>query len=432
MPDVLVIGAGISGLTCAWQLGRAGLEVLMVEAEMRPGGVINSHKMEDYLLESGPNTILPTPEAMEIIEEAGLSDQIVKAPARAPRFIYVNGRLRRVPWVLSLGGTLRALAETLLPRRREETDESLASFFSRRFGPQVHERLAAPFVSGVYAGDSEKLSIEATFPRLRRLEQQYRSVILGMLRSPRPGPRPVLSSFRRGMRTLPEGLARGLEIRYGVRPARIETGWSVDCKTARFDAKALVLALPAYASSGLLGDLDSDLGELLASVSYAPMAVATVSVAETRLRAPLVGFGVLVPRTEGLHTLGTLFSSSLFPGRAPAGQTLLTSYLGGALEPEVLEWSDDRIWDTAKSDVERILGLRPGDARPLRLFRYKRAIPQYRLGHPVWYENVRERVGKLPGLFLAGNYLNGVSVPASMEQGRRVGDAVIEYLRRTS
>ena len=143
------------------------------------------------------------------------------------------------------------------------------------------------------------------------------------------------------------------------------------------------------------------------------------------------GFGFLVPRTEGLHTLGTLFSSSLFPGRAPEGRVLLTSFLGGATEPGLVQWSDERVWETVESELKQVLGFE-GSVKPLALFRYPRAIPQYRLGQPRWREDAMERIGKQPGLFLTGNYLSGVSVPASIEQGQRTGSAAIEYLRRAS
>ncbi len=431
MPDVVVIGGGISGLACAWQIRRAGFEVVVLETNRRPGGVIQSHQVDGYLIESGPNSILPTPATLEILQLEGLTDEIVVASPKSPRFIYVNGRLRRAPWVLSPVGALRALAEPLVARKREGGDESLATFFRRRFGTEVHDRLVAPFVGGIYAGNTEELSIEATFPRMKELESLYGSVILGALRGALLRPRPKLSSFHRGMETLPQGLARNLDIRYGVGGTRLEPSWSVDSSAGRFHPKAVVVAVPADAVSALLTPIDPELGAVFRTVPYAPILVAATSVGEAQLRAPVDGFGFLVPRGEGLHTLGTLFSSSLFPGRAPEGRALLTSFLGGAIEPDVVQWSDERVWNTVEAELKRILGFE-GSVKQLALFRYPRAIPQYRLGQPRWREDVMERIGKQPGFFLAGNYLNGVSVPASIEQGQRTGGSVIEYLRRAS
>ena len=431
MPDVVVIGGGISGLACAWQIRRAGFEVVILEANTRPGGVIQSHQLDGYLVESGPNSILPTPATFELLQDLGLTEEIVIAPPKSPRFIYVKGRLRRVPWVLSPGGAIRALAEPLISRNRNDGDESLASFFRRRFGTEVHDRLIAPFVSGIYAGNTEELSIEATFPRMKELELLYGSVVLGALRGALSRPRPTLSSFRSGMETLPQGLARNLDIRFGVDDTRLEPGWSVDSSQGRFQAKAVVVATPSDAVTALLTPVDPDLGNVFRTVPYAPILVAATSVGEAQLRAPLDGFGFLVPRTEGLHTLGTLFSSSLFPGRAPEGRVLLTSFLGGATEPGLVQWSDERVWETVESELKQVLGFE-GSVKPLALFRYPRAIPQYRLGQPRWREDAMERIGKQPGLFLTGNYLSGVSVPASIEQGQRTGSAAIEYLRRAS
>ncbi len=431
MPDVVVIGGGISGLTCAWQIRRAGLNVVVLEAKTRPGGVIQSHQVDGYLVESGPNTILPTATAFEILQETRLTEEVVVAPPKSPRFIYVNGRLRKAPWVLSPRGALRALVEPLVPGRRDDEDESLASFFRRRFGTQVHDRLVAPFVSGVYAGNTEELSIEATFPRMKELESRYGSVVLGMLRGSALRPRPKLSSFKKGMETLPEGLARELDIRYGVDGTRLEPGPIVDSSVGRFEPKAVVVAAPADKVSALLTPIDPDLGNVFRTVPYAPILVAAVSVGEAQLKTPLDGFGFLVPRSEGPHTLGTLFSSSLFPKRAPEGRALLTSFLGGATEPDVVQWTDEQTWETVESELRQILGFE-GGVKPLALFRYTRAIPQYHLGQPRWRKDAMKRVEEQPGLFLTGNYLSGVSVPASMEQGQQTANSVIEYVRRTS
>ncbi len=431
MPDVVVIGAGISGLACGWHIRRAGFEVVLLEANTRPGGLIQSHQVNGYLIESGPNTILPTPGTIEFLQEAGLGEEIVEASPKSPRFVYLNGRLRRVPWVLSARGALRALAEPLVSRNRDHGDESLASFFGRRFGTEVHDRLVAPFVGGIYAGNTEELSIKATFPRMKELESLYGSVVLGMLRGALSKPRPKLSSFQKGMETLPQGLARKLDVRYGVVDTRLTPSWSVDSSAGRFRAKAVVVATPADAVSALLTPIDPEIGSLFRTVPYASILVAATSVGEAQLRAPLDGFGFLVPRVEGLHTLGTLFNSSLFPRRAPEGRALLTSFLGGAFEPYVVRWSDERVWDTVESELKQILGFE-GSVTQLALYRYPRAIPQYRLGQPRWKEDALEGIGRQPGLFLAGNYLNGVSVPASIDQGQRAGSSVIEYVRRTS
>ncbi len=403
--------------------------MLVLEAAPRVGGVIRSHRRDGYLVESGPNSILPTPEATAIIHEAGLDGEVVTAPPRSPRYVYVKGRLRKVPLsVLSLGGMFRAAMEPFVPRGREE-EETLASFFTRRFGKQVHDRLAAPFVTGIYAGDTQQLSLEATFPRMAELEKRYRSVVVGMIRTPRSGPRSKLSSFNNGMETLPLRLSENLDVRCGVRDMRLDEDLRVAWGGEANRPKALVLAVPAYVAASLIRPVSAPLADLLAGATYAPMVVAAMSLDERHLSRPLDGFGFLIPRSEKLHILGTLFSSSLFPGRAPPGRALLTSFIGGALEPEVSGWSDDRIRDTVNSELRHVLSLSV-DLEEVAMFRWQRAIPQYRLGHRRWADGVSSLAAQVPGLFLTGSYFDGVSVPGSMERGRRSATQVIEYIRR--
>ncbi len=226
MPDVVVIGAGIAGLCCARRLSGAGVDVLVLESRTRSGGVIRSHPSDGFLIESGPSTILPTPFASRLIATAGLRTEVVTAPTGLSRFIYLGGRLRKAPWVLSPSGFLRALAEPFVRRGPigEDGDESFSAFVTRRLGRQVHDRLAAPFVSGVWAGDPSKISLRAAFPRLAEFETRYGSLTVGALRARRPGPRARLSSFRKGMETLPGRLAEGLEVLYEIQDIEVASG----------------------------------------------------------------------------------------------------------------------------------------------------------------------------------------------------------------
>ncbi len=433
--EAVVVGAGVSGLACARRISSAGGRAVVVEAGRRVGGVIDTLEIDGFRVEAGPNTVLPTQRAMEQIVDAGLEKDMVAAPRGAPRYVWVGGGLRRVPWVLSPRGTFRALAEPFVSRRSgADGDESAASFFRRRFGVEVRDRLAAPFISGIYAGDTQKLSLAGAFPRLAELESRYGSVILGMLLGRRDAPRRYpLSSFRNGMRVLPEGLASGLEIRFEmpVRSVRKDgRAWMVDTEGESLRAQSVVVATPAGAAQEILKDAFPDLAGLLGKATYAPVAVVAVGVDDEAFPRPLDGFGVLIPRTEGLYTLGTQFNSCLFPGRAPEGKQLLTNFIGGALFPEILDWTDDRIRGVVSEEVERVLSLRTGAMVPVALFRYERAIPQYGLGHPEWKSAVKRSLERTPGLFLGGNYIEGISVPASIENGLAAGECVLSIIRR--
>jgi oxygen-dependent protoporphyrinogen oxidase len=361
MTDVVVVGAGLSGLACAWELSRRGVAVRVLERQAFPGGVVRTHDVHGFRVEAGPNTVLPTPAAMTMLREAGLGDDLIHAPAGLPRFVYVRGRLRRVPWALSPRGLLRALVEPLVGRRESpegsEVEESLESFFTRRFGRQVHDRLVGPFVGGIYAGDSGELGIESTFPRLARWEREYGSVAWGMIRSRRSGERYGLCSFRDGMRALPRALARGLDVRCDVSDVRCARGdarqWQVSSSDGEIRARAVVLATPAYACSECFPD--PVLNGLLGEVVYAPILVAVSALEAEQLRKPLEAFGFLVPRTEGLRMLGTLYNSTLFPSRAPEGQVLLTSFMGGRLDRESAAWPEARVWETVETELRGVL-----------------------------------------------------------------------------
>lgn len=421
MADVLVIGAGITGLSCAWTLRKLGVDAVVLESSDRAGGMIRTARMDGYLIEWGPNSILPTAETMDFLDEVGLSSELAKADPRAPRYIYIDGRLRKAPFgAITAGGLLRMLAEPFI-RSRSPSGESVADFFRRRVGSEAHDRLVAPVVTGIYAGDTQQLSAEASFPRLVELERKYGSITLGMLRSrSRTGkrkPRSRISTFPSGLERLPNRLAEDLNVEFGVAKSRLA------------DAKAVVITVPAYrAVAALEGDAPA-LARLLESVRYAPMVVAASSVADDSFREPLRGFGFLVPRTERIHLLGTLFSSALFPGRAPRGRQLLTSFIGGTFQAGAVEWSDERLWDTVCGELKRVLQV-SSSPEPVTIVRHPRALPQYVIGHERWVAAVREELKRTPGLFLAGNYLDGVSVPACIEQGRRTARAAAEYLRR--
>jgi len=429
MPEVIIIGAGISGLTCAWKLKQLGIDAVILEATSRPGGVICTERIKGYQIEWGPSSIQPAPESLKLIDEAGLWDDLLPPDPHAPRFVYVNGRLRKFPFgPFSFGGIARILAEPFI-RSRSPEDESVHDFIVRRFGVQAHDRLAGPLLgSGIYATDTRQLSVKAVLPRIVEMERQYGSLTSAMLRSlskkppaatSKPRPRGFTFTFPNGNETLPARLAESLDIRYG------KTSDSIG------QAPVTVLAVPSYAAAGLLGERHSAMAKLLGSIRYSPVIVTAVSLNEHDLQEPLKGFGFLVARSERLHVLGTIFSSALFPGRAPEGRVLLTSFLGGSFEPDVLQWPDDQVWETVCSELKRVL---KADAmpEPVGLRRYQNALPQYNIGHEKLVVSLKNQLQQAPGLFITSNYLEGASVPACIEQAERTAHQIAEYVRRKS
>jgi oxygen-dependent protoporphyrinogen oxidase len=270
----------------------------------------------------------------------------------------------------------------------------------------------------------------AVFPRIVEMERQQGSLTAAFLKSftrrkkpaeaapTRPKPRGAMFSFAEGLETLPRRLSEQLNIQYNVSDARLDM------------APVTVVATPAPAASCLFGARNPELSALLKKVEYAPMVVAAVSLPDFSFKQPLSGFGFLVARNQGLHILGALFASALFPGRAPDGRELLTCFVGGAFEPEAIEWPDARIWETVCPELKAALQTSELP-EPVVLFRQPRGIPQYNLGHERWVRAVKDELNKMPGMFIASNYLEGISVPACIEQGDRTARAIAEYLGRT-
>jgi protoporphyrinogen/coproporphyrinogen III oxidase len=428
MSDVVIIGAGISGLSCAWTLKKLGIESTILEESSRPGGVIQTEKINGYLIERGPNSFQSTPAALRLADEAGLWDDILPPPPNAPRYVFWDGKLRKFPFgPLSASGILRVMREPFV-RSKSYPDESVRDFFTRRVGRQAHDRLVAPALTGIYAANTANLSMAAVFPKIVEMERAQGSLTVAFLKSlsggkkppdtaSRPKPKGGIFSFPEGLETLPRHLSEELKIEYSVKDARIDM------------APVTVVATPAARASRLFESRNPELSALLSKVEYAPMVIAAVSLPDFSFKGPLSGFGFLVPRNQGLHMLGAVFSSALFPGRAPKGHELLTCFVGGTFEPEAVDWPDERIWETVCPELKAAMQASEMPV-PVALFRQRWAIPQYNVGHQRWARIVKQELSKMPGLFITSNYLEGISVPACIEQGDRTAHAIAEYLGR--
>jgi oxygen-dependent protoporphyrinogen oxidase len=430
MADVTIIGAGITGLSCAWTLKKLGIDAVILESASRPGGVIRTEKVDHYLVECGPNSIQAAAPALELVNEVGLWDDVLPPNPNTSRFIYWDGKLRKFPFgPLSYSGILRALREPLI-RSKSRADESVRDFFTRRLGAEVHDRLVGPALTGIYAANTANLSMAAVFPRIVEMETQHGSLLRAFLKSLRgkrahaaqtsslPKPKGSMFSFPHGLDTLPKRLAERLDVKYNVKDAALG------------QTPITIIATPAHRAADLVEGKNPDLAALLNRIEYAPMVIATVSLPDYSLTAPLHGFGFLAARNQGLHLLGALFSSALFPDRAPKGQELLTCFIGGMFEPEAIQWTDEKVLEIACSEIKTALGASEMP-RPVAVARQLYAIPQYNIGHERWVGAVKDELNKMPGVFLTGNYLEGVSVPACIEQGDRTARLVAEYVGRT-
>jgi oxygen-dependent protoporphyrinogen oxidase len=397
--STLVLGGGFSGLVFAHERKKRGEEALVLDSAAEPGGAARTVAQEGFLLELGPNTVRESDALIRLAREAGLENEILFAP-RLPRFIEWGGKLRKVPFAaLGIAGMLRGAAGLLLPRG--DGEETVYCHFERRFGRSVADRLASPFVSGIWAGDARRLVARHAFPTL-----------FGARREGKRGHR--LLSFRGGLSALPRALASGLgdRSRAGVGVSEIvrrDGGFSVSTSLGEVRCERLVVATSASEAARLSAGIAPAASEALSRVYAPPLAVAHCAWNAGDFDRPLAGFGHLVVPGEA-RILGAVWSSCLFPGRAPGGQVLITVFLGGTLHPEIASLPEEQILASVDEDARRVLGARR-PPRLLRVTRHAAAIPQYDGGHGALLAALDFTEREIPGLRFLGNYRGGVSVP---------------------
>jgi oxygen-dependent protoporphyrinogen oxidase len=442
---IAILGAGITGLTAAHRLHRLGHHVQVFEQTQRAGGVIGTELCEGWLIERGPNSLLTNdPASVALINELGLAPELVTAnPAAKNRYIVRAGRLVPVPLspgallttsLFSPAARLRILAESLRRPRVRTGDLSLHEFIRDHFGAEFADYALNPFVSGVYAGDPAKLSARHAFPLLWSMEREHGSLLRGQLaqaraRRHRGEQPPALVSFRHGLQTLTAALAATLP------PAALHTGVTVEHLTAKprwtvvwrdaagthsgeFDA--VISALPAAGLAGLrIGALGDKPFASLAGITHPPVASLFLGFDRDQFTHPLDGFGLLAPAREQRSLLGVIFSSTLFPGRAPDGRVALTVMAGGVRQPELAALSAGELLDRIRPDLTALLGLR-GDPVFMRHTRWPRAIPQYNLGYEQHFAAINAGERAHPGFFVGGQVRDGIAVPACIAAGEKL------------
>jgi oxygen-dependent protoporphyrinogen oxidase len=454
--NVAVIGGGISGLACAWRLRKLGVPVTLSESEERPGGLIGTVERDGFLFESGPQSFQGTEILLNLIRQLGIEGELCEANPRAPRYVLRHGKMQKIPMspqgvltssLLSAGSRWKVVSEPLRRTKPPSEEESVANFVRRKFGHEILEYLVSPFVSGVYAGDPEKLSLRAAFPTLEEWEREYGSVIRGAMKSrPKPtngdGKRkpPSLCSFKRGVGTLAGALAEqlGASLRLrsktcaiarvsGGAPATFQIHAEHSGQIATQPARAIVMATPAYAASHLLTSISAPLAQTLSGIAYAGVAVIAAGYYAQQISSSLDGFGFLVPRSENIRTLGTVWNSSLFPGRAPEGRVAITSFAGGATDTEILDKSEAEIAALVQAENAKILKI-AGAPVVSSVWKHPKALPQYNLGHSHIVAAICEFERQNPGIFFSGNYLEGPSLGKCVEHGFKTAEAVRDFL----
>ena len=454
--DVIVVGGGISGLACAWGLQRRGANVRLIESAPRAGGCIATVRRQGYLLEAGPNSALDTsPRVARLLDELGIAAERVDAnPAARNRYVVRNGVPIALPMsplafltspLFSAAAKLRLFGEPFRSRG-SAADESVAAFVRRRLGGEFLDYAINPFVGGVYAGRPEELCVRAAFPRLYELEQQYGSLIRGQVLGARRRARESqkskhtasMFSFRGGMETVTAAMARQLrhvELNAAVSGIAADGGGfalSVDSAGTRrtLRAPSVVMAVPAYAAAPLIRPLLPAAAAALQGVPYPPVAVVYCGFHRNAVGHPLDGFGMLVPQYEGRRILGSIFSSTLFEQRAQTGHVLLTTFIGGSRQPELVALEDDELAALVRTELAKLLGA--GVAPDFcEVRRWRQAIPQYTLGHGARMDALNDAERAIPGLFFCANYRGGISISDCIQSADRVATAGYEFLGRS-
>lgn len=441
MHDVVVVGAGISGLAVATFLGPAAR---VLEASPEPGGNVRSDLVDGRVLDRAANGWLNNEPAMDrLLARVGLSERrIPPSDAYGTRWIFADGRMHPVPLgpgallrsrLLSPAAKLRLLAEPLMPRGTR--DQSVGTFVVRRLGPAFVDRMVGPMAAGIYAGDPWELSLAAAFPRMQELEEQYRSLFLAMLRLKRGGaPSGRLETLPGGAGELTATLASALGDRLQCNApvtglVRQGDHWALQTPDGTVRAGAVVLACPAPAQAALLRAHDPELAAYLADIPYAPVAVVCTVWDGDAWERPPEGFGVLAARGERLGgVLGALFTSNVFPHQARPGETLIRTIIGGAIAPDAARDSEEGLLQRTLSALQAFLGPTRTSPRLVRIYRHPAGIPQYVVGHPARVARIRERVGRLHGLLLAGNHLQGIGVKDCAREGERIAQQVRAFV----
>jgi oxygen-dependent protoporphyrinogen oxidase len=455
MTHVAIVGGGITGIAAALRVIERGGTVDLLEAGPRLGGTIATVRHDGFVIETGPDSfITDKPWALALCERMGLGGDLVPTRETDRRTYVARGdRLCPLPdgflllaptslWPLvrsplfSLAGKLRMGLDLVLPRRRDDADESLAAFVRRRLGREALDRVADPLASGIYTGDPDALSLRATMPRFAEMEARHRSLILGLRRraseakgvaGARYG---LFVSHRQGMGALVDALAvripeRSIHLRRTVDAIeRTARGWRVRTSDGTLDADGVVLACPAHVAAALLRPLDAAGAAELAAIPHASSAILTFGIRTADVPRGLPGFGFVVPATDARDILACTFSSRKWPGRAPEGCDLVRVFVGGVRRAELPALDDAPLIALARRELARFLDYR---AEPLftRVDRWMDAMPQYTLGHDARVRVMETRLAALRGLGLAGNAYHGVGIPDCVRTGEAAADAVL-------
>lgn len=453
---IAIIGAGITGLSAAHRLIRlGGFDVEVFDANSQPGGLLSTVRIGECLIERGADSFITNkPAALELCLELGLKDQLVRTNAEFRRSLVLHdGRPIPVPNgfqllmptqlepisqspLLTEEAKLRIAAEADIPCRPGDSDESLSSFVRRRFGDELFERLAQPMVGGIYTADPDKLSLLATLPRFRHMELKHGS-LLEAAKHAEPeaasGARyGLFVSLRNGIQQFVSALTDFVESSQTIHLGKqvssvtpVDAGWLVESNGEKTRFDGVITATSTWRAADVIRD--KQLANALGEIEYASSAIVCSVHNLADIEHPMDAFGLVIPAIENRRILAVSFASRKFDERAPEGQIILRTFVGGAMQPELLRHTDDELISIVREELSDIFGVR-GEPIDAIVTRYDRAMPQYHVGHIQRVATIREHVSRLNGLELAGNAYDGVGIPDSVRSGNEAAFAIAEQL----
>ena len=450
-----IVGGGIAGLAAAYELNRRGVSFLVLERAARLGGVIFSETIDGFTIDAGPDSLLiQKPDGITLCQEVGLGDRLVSTLPPRLALIQRGGKLYPLPAASVLGiptrvgpfvrtglfswrAKLRMGAELFVPARRDRHDESIGTFMTRRFGREATTYLAEPLLAGIHAGDVDRLSLGALFPRFADAERTHGSLIRAFRR------RAATPSAEGAFKSLPGGLSEMVQALVNTLPpeavrtnaAVTQVGKSPRGRAFRaemiggvaHECRALILSTPAYVTAGLVRDEDAELARLCAEIPYSSIATVALAFPREAVTHRLKGSGYVVPRTERSGILAATWLSSKWPHRAPEGKVLLRTFIGGARDPGAPAGSDADLVTRSLAAIRPVLGIR-GDPLFTRVYRFDRASAQHEVGHLDRVAAIDRLLSAHPGLFLTGSGLRGVGIPDCIGDARATATQVAKWL----
>jgi oxygen-dependent protoporphyrinogen oxidase len=459
---VIVVGGGISGLSAAYDLTRAGIDCTLIEKQPRLGGVIETRAADGCTLECGPDSFLSAkPAALALIRELGLEADLIGSNDRQrTTYIWKHGRLVALPegvmmivpsrvWpmvkspLLSWPTKFRMGLEYFRKPdpRLAGRDRSVAEFVADHFGREALDYMAEPLLSGVYGGDPAQLSVRSVLPRFVEMEARYGSLVRGVLESRKharaggaAAPAPLFQTLKRGLSTLVDALASGVQVCRAeaetIERTTVEntgSGFRIRAGGSWIDAAHLVIACPAWAASRLVAGVDQPLAQALGGIDYSSSVTLSLIYRASDFDGMRAGFGFLVPKKERARLAACTFVGAKFPYRVPEDRIALRCFFGGTGDAAVLSESDESLVAIAREELRRILGL---TAEPVSYLaaRWPRSMAQYTVGHAQRLEQIRKRVDAIPGLYLAGNAYEGIGIPDCINTGRAAAKKIIGAL----